>query len=143
VDTAVSIALASDPPLPGLEPGETAALFLALAEFESGYNPNALGDCTPGKPKSVATCQSLGLFQISGAHAPRPELLVSGLAALHARRLLETSMRICRKEAPARRLAWYAQGGEGCSPKGFVKSEHRTGLAQRLWREAPLPEEGD
>lgn len=139
--TSVDIARESwDHPLHGAgSEFETAAYLLAFGYTESRYHPEEMGDCREGQEKSIATCQSFGLFQVGKVHAPVSELLVSSTATHRALELLRTSMRICQREKPEYRFAWYAKGGNGCSEKGFQASAYRYGIAKRILREYPLP----
>lgn len=119
----------------------TAALLVAFAKFESSFDPHALGDCSPGKPKTVQNCQSLGMWQISKAHAPADELLEPETAVVHARKLLAQSAKICSGRPPEERYAWYAAGGDGCKESGFTASKHRFWLARKIFNDHPYSEE--
>ncbi len=112
VDTAFAIADAAEehPLFAGHDGAErTAALLVALAKFESDFDPAAVGDHGA----------SLGLFQVNRLHAPRRDLLRSGPAARVATGLLGASLRVCRGRPPEEALAWYAAGGAGCLHGGF------------------------
>lgn len=131
VATAIDTA-ANENPVFGT-PERTAAVLTSVAFFESHFNPDALGDCTKGRPRTLATCQSVGAFQISKAHASA-EVLVDPLsAARQALRLMGTSVNICRARPLSERLGWYAWGRVGCY-HSLDKSRHRMALAATLLR---------
>jgi hypothetical protein len=138
-ETAVAIGRAAEErPLFRGELGKerTAALLVAVAYYESHFDAGALGDCRKDAPRSLARCQSVGLYQISKANAPADELLDRDDASRHALRLFATSFRICRERPVFERLAWYAAGGNGCDRR-LELSAHRMSLASRLMREHP------
>ncbi len=105
----------------------TAALLVSLAWFESRFRGDAEGDHG----------QSLGLYQISRAHAPRQELLGAASATRRALALIRTSQRVCAARPLEEQLGWYASGGSSCG--GLTKSRHRVNLAGKLLREHPRP----
>lgn len=111
-------------------PLRTAAVATATVFFESGFDPNALGDCDKGKPRSVQTCRSYGAFQINKNYAKQDVLLDAMLSAPLALRLMGISKRVCRDKEPNYALGHYAAGGAGC--RGLTESMHRMALASRL-----------
>lgn len=133
-ETAVAIAEAAneDNLFPQKQDGayRTASLLVAIAWFESRFNPTAIGD----------NGTAFGLFQIHADASPgimANELLLPRDAARVALRLVRTSFRVCRGEPAADRLSWYARGGNGCSDKGHKHSENRMHLADRILKEEP------
>ena len=85
----------------------TASILIAMAEHESAFHPNAIGDHGA----------SLGLFQIQPptARVDGTLLLVPRTAAPVAIDLIRTSFRVCGKRPWEERLAWYAAGGDHCA----------------------------
>lgn len=132
-DTFASTALAIDQVVLEEEPlyrgpdgkERTAALLVSLAWFESRFRVDAVGDHG----------QSIGLYQVSKAHAPREELLGAASATRVALGLIRESQRVCAGRALPEQLGWYASGGRACG--GLAKSRHRMGLAAKLVREHP------
>lgn len=126
-ETAEAIAKASseDPLFAGdAGPKKTAAVLVALAYFESNFNPNAIGD--QGK--------SFGLFQIQPPTAKIDASLLQlpRNAAYVAIDLIRTSFSVCKDQPFAEKLAWYAAGSSKCLDAGKKPSEHRLLLAQRI-----------
>ena len=109
-------------------PARTAAQLVALAWFESRFDPKAVGDHG----------NSLGLFQVGVSNLAslgieRDDLFDPKKAADAALRMIRTSFVVCRVRPKEERLAHYAAGGPDCS-KGGNESRHRTALAARLLR---------
>lgn len=93
---------------------EIARILVAIGWCESRFNPDAL------HPVDHAA----GVWQIV-PHWGAP-------SAATAVRLVVESQRVCRNARPNERLAWYAKGGAGCDPRGYVISRHRMALARSL-----------
>lgn len=120
----------------------TVALDVAVAMFESTFEPGALGDCyklkasrldpdPPRKARTVEGCRSHGLFQTDVRLPASAEEQTR-----YANRMIRASFRVCRDLPLEERLAWYAAGGEdGCrSEAGRRASRNRLRLAERLFR---------
>lgn len=99
---------------------ETAAVLVAIGWNESRFNPDAVH----------RTSRARGVWQIS----PHWRDYSARMAVF----LVLESQIVCRKAKPGERLAWYAQGGAGCDPRGFAISRHRMALASRLLRDIPF-----
>lgn len=115
----------------------TATLLVALARFESTFQPGAKGDCGhPGLCKEGETAKSHGLFQVQGYG----DLTDPKDATRAAMTELRASMRGCAAHPLDDRLAFYASGGaHGCDNHGgILASRHRMFLAKKLFREHPL-----
>jgi len=106
---------------------KTASILIALAEHESHFHPNAIGDHG----------DSLGLFQIQPptARVDGNMLLVPRTAAPIAIELVRTSFRVCHKLPWEDRLAWYAGGGGKCPdhPRALRASREILNLAKSIY----------
>jgi hypothetical protein len=123
----------------------TVALDVAVASFESTFEPTALGDCRklkknasdPDPPRSKRTeegCRSHGLYQTD------VDLRASALEQTrYANRMLHHSFKVCSKNRFEERLAWYASGGDdGCSSEaGKLASRNRMDLMYRIFLRRP------
>ena len=98
---------------------KTAATLVALARFESAFNPTAVGD----------NGASHGLYQ----QQRDGELHDVREATRVALSQIRISGRICRGRNRGELLGWYAAGGDGCSnPRGLQQSRNRMNLAFKL-----------
>jgi hypothetical protein len=109
-------------------PARTAAQLVALAWFESRFDPQAVGDHGA----------SLGLFQIGVSNLPalgmkREDLFDPDKAAHAAIKMMRASFVMCSVRPKEERLAHYAAGGPDCA-RGRKESRHRTALAAALLR---------
>lgn len=109
-------------------PSRTAAELVALAWFESRFDPRAVGDHG----------QSLGLWQIGRSNlrdlgVTEDDLFDPYRAARAALRMMRASFAVCRVRPKEERLAQYAAGGADCL-RGVRESRHRTALAAELLR---------
>lgn len=99
----------------------TAATLVALARYESVFDPNAWGDRGHGDSHGLYQQQRFGLLSDVGE------------ATAVALSQIRISMRICRGRPVEERLTWYAAGGNGCESRdGVAKSRHRMTLAKKL-----------
>lgn len=97
----------------------TVALDVALAWFESRFDPNASGD--GGK--------SRGLYQVQ--FSGEPESVVQ--QTIRANRMIRDSFRVCWARPLEERLGWYASGGPNCLREGGIRaSRHRMGKAKMM-----------
>ena len=116
-------------------PERTAAELVALASFESSFNPRAVHADQGG--------DSLGLYQINSSNLrelglAREDLFDPETATRAAVKLLRASHRTCRAWPALQQLAQYASGGPTCTvPEGIVASRHRLERAARIRREHP------
>lgn len=111
-------------------PERTAAQLVAIAWFESRFDPRAVGDHG----------RSLGLFQVGVSNVRRLDVAIDDLfdpdvAARAAIAMLRSSLRTCRVRPKEFRLAEYASGSCG---RGGEASRHRTKLAGELLRAHPV-----
>ena len=153
--TAEAIAKASNasPVIDGEHGSEkTAALIVALGEFESGLRPSAAGDCEKAKTKSDGTCAEGGhptsfcMLQINqsnfaGLGVTKDELLTSIDACVATGlRMMRASFRICGKLPFEDRLRWYTAGADNCpgdeNKDAANKSRHRVRRAMWLYGRA-------
>lgn len=139
--TAQTLALvASDSPLfAGPEgPRRTASWFVSVAWFEGRFDPQAKGDCVR-KDKTgrcLSAPQSVCMFQVGVSNLR--DLGVSAEDMLNdvevctraARRMMKTSMGVCRGHVVDELLGHYASGGGTCG--GLLASRHRVGRARWL-----------
>lgn len=109
-------------------PERTAALLVALAWYESRFNPAA-------KSKNG---RWYCLYQIDKAHLADPEkaLVDQETCTRTAMTLLRQSLAQCKARAPDERLAAYTSGQ--CQAGG-VESRYRMFLATKLLKEHPIP----
>jgi hypothetical protein len=121
-------------------PRKTAALLLAIAWYESRFNPTAIGDHG----------QSVGLFQIQIATAKELHSDVTGNMLLSPRdaapialAVIRESYRVCGRAGWDEKLGWYAAGGNGCKDAGKQKSIHRMHMAERIRKNYPEHFEDD
>lgn len=97
----------------------TVALDVALAWFESRFDPSAVGD----------NGRSRGLYQVQYVGDVEPVLQQT----IRANQMIKESFRVCRYKPFEERLGWYASGGNGCSNAGGLKaSRHRVLKAKWL-----------
>lgn len=109
-------------------PARTAAELVAVAWFESRFDPRAVGDHGA----------SLGLFQVGKSNVQRLGVAMDDLfdpyrAARAALTMMRASFAVCRVNPKEERLAHYAAGGNDCT-RGGRESRHRTALASHLLR---------
>lgn len=97
----------------------TIALDIAIAWFESRFNPQAVGD--KGK--------SWGLYQVQG-HGQSDDVKTQTIIA---NKMVLQSFRVCKSKPLDERLGWYAAGGNDCE-RGLRESRHRMGKAQWIFR---------
>lgn len=98
---------------------KTAATLVALARFESAFDPAATGDHGA----------SHGLFQ-QQRYGDLADVREATRVALDQIRI---SFRICGRRDIKERLGWYAAGGDGCdNPRGLQQSRSRMSLAFQL-----------
>ena len=97
----------------------TLALDIAVAWFESRFNPDAIGD----------NGRARGLYQV---HYHGPDEPVREQTE-RANRMMRASFKVCARRAIEERLGWYAAGGNGCE-RGLKHSRHRMGLAEKLFK---------
>jgi len=134
-EIAEAIALASndDPVFDGPEgPMKTASLLLAIAFYESRFNPRAIGDHG----------ESFGLFQIQvpTARLVVPDavantLLLPRTAAPVATALIRLSKLQCRGYGWDAQLGWYGQGGPGCGAAGRRATRPHMLMASKIIEE--------
>jgi hypothetical protein len=134
----------------------TVADFIAVAWFESRFDPQARGDCTKktaaGQCADLATAQSVCLFQVGKSNltalkTSAEELLGSvWLCTRAARRLMQISASICRGRPRDEWLGQYASGGGECGKlmpngdrAGLRESRHRVATADWLFRSIGFP----
>jgi hypothetical protein len=138
---------------------KTAALLVALGEFESGLRPAAEGDCEKTKTKTDGTCAPGGhatsfcLLQINQSNlkslgVTREELLENVETCVSTGlRMLRTSFQICRKLPLEDRLRWYASGQDACpgddNADAARKSRHRVRRAMWLFATATKKKDSD
>jgi soluble lytic murein transglycosylase-like protein len=117
-------------------PERTAAELVALASYESSFNPRAVHADQGG--------DSLGLYQINTSNLrelglAREDLFDPETATRAAVKLLRASHRTCRGWPPMQQLAAYATGRGLCDvPEGVTASRHRLERAVHLRREHPV-----
>lgn len=118
------------------DPAETAAILVAIARYESRFNPRAVGYDGYG--------ESWGLYQIHETNLKRLGLRdyaevcdpVEGSRAAIV--LIDESFRVCRRNQPLERLAMYASGRAQCAvPDGVQASRVRMRLARELLERHP------
>lgn len=124
-DTAIAIADVVESERPLFENDEarirTAATLVALARYESSFDPNAWGDRGNG--------DSYGLYQQQRFGKLRDPREATRVAISQIR----ISARICGRRAKNEMLGWYAAGGDGCdNAVGLAKSRNRMKLARQL-----------
>jgi hypothetical protein len=113
---------------------ETAAELVALAYYESRFDPKAVD-----KKRT-----SYGLTQIDASNLGQlgltlPQLFDAETNLNAALRLMHISHRLCRHRPREERLANYASGGPTCSvPEGLNESRRRMKLALALLRKHPV-----
>jgi hypothetical protein len=99
----------------------TLATLIALARYESVFDPNAWGDKGKGDSRGLYQQQRFG------------DLRDVGEATHVALSQIRISFRICRYRPVEDRLGWYAAGGDGCGDEiGIKKSRNRMRLARQL-----------
>lgn len=132
IASAIADASNAHPIFPGEEgPKKTASILIAIARYESTFNPNALGDIDEN-----GKAHSFGLFQIQvpTANMSANLLLVPRDAAVVAINLIETSFKVCSAAPWDERLGWYAAGGPRCKESGREKSKVRLQLAEQIFQ---------
>lgn len=138
-------------PLPLGEDREakTATVDVAIAWFESRFQPDAQGDCDKTTDKGICAPgsrpHSFCLVQVSetnfrGLRTSRDEVQADVdkcLAAGH--RLMHQSFRVCANKPLEDRLNWYAAGGPTCTEPRRQEGRHRMRKAIALFKELPPP----
>ena len=108
----------------------TIAEIVAVARFESTFDPHAIGDHG----------QSLGFGQIGVSNVRRLGIDRDDLLDVRENvramvRLLKESHRVCRANAPEDQLAAYATGNARCRvAEGLAASRHRMAYARWILR---------
>lgn len=155
--TAKAIADASniDPLFSGDKGAEkTATLITSTARYESGFIPNAEGDCTSSDGKLVASkagvCpigtkpHSYCLVQVGESNfkflgVTKDEIQTNiDTCVRSGLRLMHISFKVCHERVLEERLSHYAGGGNGCPTwqDAINKSRHRITLALWLFKQA-------
>jgi len=117
-------------------PRKTASWFVAVAWFESRFDAKAKGDCTKKDAKGacLSPANSLCLFQIGISNLASLGLTAEEILSdpetctRAARRMMKTSMAVCRGRPTDDLLGHYASGGGECG--GLRESRHRVALAR-------------
>lgn len=124
---------------------KTAALLLAIAYYESSFDPKAIGDNNASfglyqiQPPTVKYGEGVtGIPEMGNFAMTANVLLLPRDASLVALSLIKTSLRICGAFPWHERLGWYAAGQNGCQEKGRKKSVSRMLLAEKFVREHPV-----
>ena len=116
-------------------PERTAATLVAVAFFESSFDPGAIKDDKGG--------DSVGLEQINVSNLKwlgmkKEDLLDPKKNLQAAVRLMKASLRMCAGRPSLERLGHYAAGGPNCSVQaGLVASRNRLALAKTLLEQHP------
>jgi len=129
---------------------KTVDLVISVANFESGLQPDANGDCDQTTDKGICVKgskpHSFCMMQINesnfkGYRTTREEILTNiDICVSIGISMMKQSFRICHDRPLDERLAWYAGGGNGC-PTGLDavrKSKHRIDKAMWLFKTYPV-----
>jgi len=148
---AISTASIRNPIFGGVDgAAKTVALVIAVADFESGFQPDAGGDCSETTDKGICAKgskpHSFCMMQINesnfrGYRTTKEEILSNiDVCVSIGISMMKQSFAICRSRPLEERLAWYAGGGNNC-PIGLDatrKSNHRIAKAMWLFKTYPL-----
>jgi hypothetical protein len=115
---------------------KTAIVLLSLARHESAFRNNSMGDVGRSHCLMAVMTGVKGRVQEGTGEDLRWDKIACFRAGL---RIARQSFRACRYGRPEHRLAAYASGS--CN-RGLKASESRLGAAMALWRDEPLPSNG-
>jgi hypothetical protein len=125
-------------------PRRTASWFVSVAWFEGRFDPQAKGDCRrkdkDGKclsaPQSVCMFQ-IGVSNLAALGTTEPAILNDvEICTRAARRMMQTSMGVCRGRPTDELLGHYASGRGTCG--GLAESRHRVTKARWLFDHVPF-----
>ena len=143
---------ASERPLFSGQHGDakTAALIVAVAQYESSFQPDAEGDCTKGGKKAKCTTpgaipHSFCLLQVNESNfktfgITREDIQTDiDVCVRTALSIMHQSFTICRALTLEDRLRFYAGGGNGCPTNEDAAIKSRQRMLRGMWLFKAVP----